>query len=227
MCASGIAAAVDVASEADAVIVALGDSLNTCGEWKDNNDLDPPGLQLRLLQDVVGNISANVPVVVVLIHARTYTFGASDNNAILEHIDLLFSAWRPGEKGGEALRDVIMGDVENSGRLAQHWPRSVGDVNSGSSPFLQEVRAKWVANERSTPDLDGRVYDSYQNQQALFNQVTDPLFALGFGLSNSGCALSAIAFSALKVQVLNNNALQTDDSIVLQVCGCLLLLFNV
>lgn len=39
-----------------------------------------------------------------------------------------------------------------SGKLATSWPRSVGHVGSGSSPFLASIRGKWVANARSSPD---------------------------------------------------------------------------
>ena len=195
----------------------MGDSTGTCGEWKDNDNLDPPGVQLDLLQAIVGNVSSSTPVVVVLIHGRTYTFGAYNNNAVLKDISLLFSAWRPGEKGGEAIRDVVMGDVQNSGRLAQNWPRSVGDINSGSSPWLQEIRGKWIANKKSTPDLDGRIYDTYQNQEAMFKQITDPLFALGYGLSNGGCDLTEIKYSGLKASVVNKGKSQSDDSVVLRV----------
>ena len=117
---------------------------------------------------------------------------------------------------GPALRDVIMGDAENSGRLAQNWPKIVGDVNSGSSPWLQEVRGKWVANSRGKPDPDGRIYDSYQNEKSYYGEETEPLFALGYGLSNTGCT-SQFAYSNLKVKVVNNKAVQNDSSIVMTV----------
>ena len=66
-----------------------------------------------------------------------------------------------------------------------------------------------MSNARSAPDADGRVYNSYQNQQAMFAQVTDAMFALGFGLSN-GCALEELQYSQLKVTLLNGSAAQRD-----------------
>eukprot|EP01084_Bolivina_argentea_P063282 115594_1 len=215
---NGIQAAVNAAKQADAVIMVIGDSIATCGEWKDNDNLDPPGQQLNLTRQVVNALSGtNIPVILVLINGRQFTFAGGDpSNPVLKGVDLLMTAFRPGQMGGVALRDVIMGDAENSGRLAQNWPKITGDVNSGSSPWLQEIRGKWVANSRSSPDLDGRVYDSYQNEKNYYNEITDPLFAFGFGISNTGCS-SMFKYSNLKVKTVNTSSVQTDDSIVMEV----------
>ena len=214
---SGISAAVHAATNADAVIMVLGDSsTSTCGEWTDRQSLDLPGVQQQLLEAVANALNGTgIPLAVVLIHGRTVTFGADEGNAVLEEVDLLYSAWRCGEMGGLALRDVIMGDAENSGRLAQNWPRAVGHVNSGSSPWLQAIRGKWVSNSRSAADPDGRIYDSYEDDKAMYGQITDPLFAFGFGLSNTGCA--PFSLSNLKVTVLNSSATQPDNSTVISV----------
>ena len=51
-----------------------------------------------------------------------------------------------------------MGDTNPSGKLQANWVRSVGQVNSGSVPWYQSVRGKWVANARGKSDpYDGRV----------------------------------------------------------------------
>ena len=122
---SGIPDAVNTAKSSDAVIIVLGDYArqpngggNTCGEWADNNDLDPPGEQYNLLNQVVNAVKGdNIPVVVVLITGRPYTFANGDpSNKILNDISLLINAYRPGQMGGPAIRDVIMGDTENSGK---------------------------------------------------------------------------------------------------------------
>ena len=113
----GIASAVAAAQEADAVVLVIGDSLKTCGEWTDNDNLDPPGMQLDLVTQVVDAVkSSNIPVVLVLVNGRQFTFAGQDpSNAVLDDIDLLINSYRPGQMGGVALRDVIMGDAENSG----------------------------------------------------------------------------------------------------------------
>ena len=115
--AIGIAAAVTAAKSADAVIMVIGDNDATCGESKDNDNLDPPGEQLNLLTQVANGLSGtNIPLVLVLVSGRQYTFAGGDPaNSVLDNVDLLINAFRPGQMGGVALRDVIMGDAENSG----------------------------------------------------------------------------------------------------------------
>ena len=97
----------------------------------------------------------------MLIQGRQWTFGESNNNQILQTINLLYVGWRIGQMGGIAIRDAITGSAENSGRLAQNWPRKTGQIGSGSNPWLSEIRGKWVSNSVGIPDLDGRIYDSY------------------------------------------------------------------
>ena len=94
---SDVSNAVSMALKSDAVILVIGDSDGTCGEWKDNDKLDAPGKQQYLLEMVANNLTnTSIPLLVVLIHGRTFTFGAYNNNEILKKIDLLYSAWRPG-----------------------------------------------------------------------------------------------------------------------------------
>ncbi|XP_062516640.1 beta-xylosidase-like isoform X2 [Corticium candelabrum] len=174
-----IAAAVDTAMRSDIAILVLGDSLHSCGEWSDRDSLDLPGAQLLLLESII-NVkrapnSELENILVALVNGRPATFGP--NNALLDSIDVLLVGFRPGQMGAQAIIDVLMRGVEPRGRLAQSWPRSVGQVHGAASPWLQEIRGKWIANSRSKPDPDGRIYDPYVNSPAT------PLFYFGYGLS--------------------------------------------
>jgi beta-glucosidase len=172
----GIAAAVAAAQNADVAIVAVGDSLHSCGEWLDRDSLDLPGAQLALLQALVANASST-PIVLVLINGRAASFGPA--NALLAQMAAVVEAWRPGEMGAQALVDILSGKVNPSGKLASQWAQNVGQMGSGAQPWLQRRVAKWVANTRSAPDADGRVYDPYIATQ--FSSL--PLFRFGHGLS--------------------------------------------
>jgi len=93
-----IPAAVALAQSSDISILVLGDSLSSCGEWKDRDDLNLFGSQQLLLERVLNaNQAMKKKTIVILIHGRTVTFGEKNN--LLDGIDALFSAWRPGEEG--------------------------------------------------------------------------------------------------------------------------------
>ena len=119
--------------------------------------LDLPGGQLALLDAVA---ATGVPVVAVLINGRPATFGSGPfaftgpNNALLQRLAAVLVAWRPGEAGGTAIWDLLVGKENPSGHLAQNWPRSVGAVRGPSSPWFQPRRSgvplRYVA-EPTTP----------------------------------------------------------------------------
>lgn len=138
------------------------------------DSLDLPGGQLKLLEAVS---RASKKTIVVLVHGRPATFGPA--NELLDGVDALFAAWRPGEEAGTAIINLLTGKANPSAKLAQSWPRTVGHVLSGSSPWLQAVRGKWIANSRGAQDSDGRRYDNYVSSEYAPN----PLFDFGYGLS--------------------------------------------
>jgi beta-glucosidase len=186
-----IPAAVALAEESDVAILILGDSGRTCGEWQDRDSLDLPGGQLALL-NAVADVAKRT--IVILVHGRQATFGTDANRSatLLSKVDAMFAAWRPGEEAGTALVNLITGATNPSAKLAQSWPRVVGQVHSGSSPWLQTVRGKWVSNNRGKADADGRHYDNYVSD---FDPT--PLFYFGYGLSYSTFEYSGLTVSVL------------------------------
>lgn len=122
---SGIAEAVHIAKQADAVVLILGDRSGltpecTTGETRDSSDLRLPGVQEQLAEAI---LATGKPVAVILITGRPYALTglAEKANAILE-------AWLPGEEGGSAIADILFGDVNPGGKLPMTFPRSVGQI---------------------------------------------------------------------------------------------------
>ena len=66
----------------------------------------------------------------------------ADGNALLAEIDALLVAWRPGTQGGPAIANLLFGDANPSGRLAQSWLRSAGQAGSGKPCHGVMVAAK-------------------------------------------------------------------------------------
>ncbi|MFC4301836.1 glycoside hydrolase family 3 N-terminal domain-containing protein [Cohnella boryungensis] len=142
---SGLDYAVEKASLADAIVLALGGSsardfgegsidLRTgasvvngqaesemeCGEGIDRTDLRLLGAQLELAQRLR---ALGKPLIVVYMNGRPVVEPWID-----EHADALLEAWYPGQLGGAALADILFGDVNPSGRLTISVPRHVGQL---------------------------------------------------------------------------------------------------
>jgi hypothetical protein len=100
------------------------------------------------LKNKMSSGSSSFKIVVVVVGGRPSTFGAGDGNVLLEKVDALVWAGRPGEEGGNAIVNLLVGGFNPSGKLNANWPRTVGHVGSGSVPWYQSVRGKWVANAR-------------------------------------------------------------------------------
>eukprot|EP01047_Picozoa_sp_COSAG01_P006712 COSAG01_NODE_246_length_20450_cov_195.166822_25_plen_131_part_00 len=108
----------------------------------------------------------------------------------------MLSAFRPGQMGGIALANIIVGKTNPSGKLAQSWVRSAGQAMSGAAPFLQWRVGKWVANHRGPADPDGRYYDPYNTHAGAHPTASDTQQALSLGadLTGPGTAEAAPLF---------------------------------
>lgn len=157
-----IAAAVDIARNAEVVILALGEWQGISGEGFDRSNLDLPGNQELLLENVA---ATGKPIVLVLENGRPLTIAWAR-----EHIPAILEAWYPGEFGGQAVAETLLGDNNPAGRLTITVPRSVGQLPDFYN-FDPSRMHKYV-------DDDG-----------------EPLFPFGFGLS-----YTTFAYGHLTVQ---------------------------
>lgn len=124
--ASGIAEAVQAATDSDVAIVVVGDRAGlfgrgTVGEGNDMESLELPGRQRELVEAVV---ATGTPVVLVLLTGRPSAVGwALDGpNAPAAVVQAFF----PGEEGAGAIAGVVSGRVTPSGHLPVSLPRSAG-----------------------------------------------------------------------------------------------------
>ncbi|EEA00118.1 glycoside hydrolase family 3 domain protein [Burkholderia sp. H160] len=130
----GIAAAVEAARQAGVALVFVGDlaglfQSGTVGEGSDTDSLDLPGVQQALLEAVV---NSGTPTVVVMTGGRPYNLGGLE-----ERIAAQIMAFAPGERGAEALADLLVGRANFSGRLPLSVPKSAGAV-----PYVYNHRLK-------------------------------------------------------------------------------------
>ncbi|MFF3127880.1 glycoside hydrolase family 3 N-terminal domain-containing protein [Streptomyces sp. NPDC057908] len=120
---SGIAAAAELARDADVCVAVLGDRAGlfgrgTTGEGCDVADLSLPGVQGELLDAL---LATGTPVILILLTGRPYALGRwADRTAAT------VQAFFPGEEGGPALAGVLSGRVNPSGRLPLGVPHGPG-----------------------------------------------------------------------------------------------------
>ena len=110
----------DMARQADAVILCMGDDAHTCGENLDRTNLDLPGRQEEFVRAVA---KMGKPTVLVLLTGRPVSCAWEE-----EHIPAILEAWFPGEMGGQAVAETLFGDNEPTGRLPISFPRHVGQI---------------------------------------------------------------------------------------------------
>lgn len=158
--------AVEVAGKADVAIVYVGTTLSIEAEGRDRTNLGLPGNQEELVKAVV---QANPRTVVVLLNAGPLTIPW-----IKEHAPAIVEAWWAGQEGGNAIADVIFGDVNPGGRL----PCTV------------------YASESQVPPQDE--YDISRGFTYMYLNGA-PLFAFGHGLSYTQFKYSSLELSAKQI----------------------------
>ena len=168
---SGFAEAVRAAKGAEVAIVVVGERQHetngadrqgdpTDGEGHDVASLDLSGVQEDLIRVVY---ETGTPTVVVLINGRPLSTRWTS-----EHVPALVEAWEPGERGGEALADVLFGNYNPTGRLAISIPR-----HSGQLPIYynyKPAKAYWMG-------------ESWTRSRGYADMPATPLYPFGYGLS--------------------------------------------
>ena len=151
--------AAEAAREADVVIACVGISQLLEGEegqrmsegisQGDRSDLDLPSVQRELLQAIH---AVGKPLIVVLINGSALSVNWAN-----KHANAIVEAWYPGEEGGTALAEVLLGEYNPAGRLPVTFCRSVEDL----PPFTDY-------------DMEGHTYRYFRGE---------PLYPFGYGLS--------------------------------------------
>ncbi len=173
--ASGIGEAVELARDSDVALVFVGGKSGlmpdcTSGEFRDASDLNLTGQQERLVRDVA---ATGTTLVVVLINGRALGLPWMEDLAAG-----IVEAWIPGEEGGQAIADVLFGNVNPSGRLPVSLARHVGQLPLYYSRRWSTASATMLA---FSPD--------YSDGPAA------PLYPFGHGLSYTTFEYSDLAIS--------------------------------
>jgi beta-glucosidase len=121
----GFEEAIYIAKQSDVAILVLGGKSGfspdcTTGEERDRSDLKLYGVQEELLKAIH---ETGTPIVLVIVDGRPISLQWADDN-----IPAIVQAWLPGEEGGNAIADVLFGDVNPGGKLPVSMPRHSGQL---------------------------------------------------------------------------------------------------
>jgi beta-glucosidase len=173
--ADGFAAALRAASESDVAIIAVGESADMSGEAASRSSLDLPGRQLDLVKAVH---ATGKPVVVVLMNGRPLTL-----NWMAENVPSILETWFAGTQAGNAIADVLFGEVNPGGKLPVSFPRS-----AGQEPLYYNHK-----NTGRPPDANNKYTSKY------LDVPWTPLFPFGFGLSYTQFKFTNLQLSAQRI----------------------------
>lgn len=196
---SGFKEAVSVAGKADYVLLALGENGWMSGEASSRTNIDLPGLQNELAEEIV---KLGKPTALVLFNGRPLAISRIDNA-----VPAILETWFGGTEAGNGIADVLFGDVNPSGKLTMTFPRNVGQV-----PVFY--------NEKNT----GRPYDpadpDFKYVSKYLDSPNDPLYPFGYGLSYTSFTYSNLVVTVdeqkIRITVDVTNSGKRDGEEVVQ-----------
>ncbi|WP_130401391.1 glycoside hydrolase family 3 N-terminal domain-containing protein [Micromonospora violae] len=170
---SGIPAAVAAAAAADVCVLAVGDRAGmfgrgTSGEGCDAVDLRLPGVQADLVRAV---LATGTPVVLVLMTGRPYALGPE-----FDGVAAVVQAFFLGQRGGQALAEVLTGAVNPSGRLPVSVPRDAGGLPSTylAPPLGHRNKVSSIDPTPAYPFGHGLSYTTFEwSDAAVVEPATD------------------------------------------------------
>ena len=110
------AEALKMAKQSDVIIAAVGENVMLCGENRDRQGLRLPGKQEQFVEEL---IATGKPVVLVVFGGRAQVI-----SGLAERCAAVIQAWYPGEEGGNAVADILYGNISPSAKLSVSYPNT-------------------------------------------------------------------------------------------------------
>lgn len=139
-------------------------NMKTSGENADRSDIYLPGRQGELIRRIA---ASGKPIILVLVSGRPLGIEWESEN-----IPAIIESWEPGMYGGQAVAEILFGDVNPSAKLPMTFPRSVGQIHS-------------YYNHKPT-----HYYHPYRVSSS------EPLWHFGYGLSYTEFEYSGLSLSS-------------------------------
>lgn len=179
----GFADALHVASQAEVIILSIGENFDKSGEAKSKSNLHLPGVQEELVKELQ---KTGKPIVILINAGRPLVF-----DWIADNMPTVVYTWWLGSEAGNAIADVIFGDYNPSGKLPMSFPRNEGQIPIYYNHFSTGRPAQ---NETATNYVS-----------AYIDLKNSPKYPFGYGLSYTTFEYSDLKLS--KKRMKNNESI--------------------
>jgi len=168
--------ALKMAKEADVIIAAMGENPLLCGENRERPTLHLPGRQEEYVESL---LATGKPVILIIFGGRAQVI-----SKIADHCAAVIQAWYPGEEGGNAVADILLGNVSPSAKLSVSYPNCEikDEMICYNNSITDDSRIAW-------PFGYGLSYTTfeYANLKADTSAATsDKIINLSFEVKNTG-----------------------------------------
>ncbi|MBK5278331.1 MAG: glycoside hydrolase family 3 C-terminal domain-containing protein, partial [Bacteroidia bacterium] len=180
--------AIKIAKNADIIIAAVGEAAEMSGEAASRTNLEIPETQRDLVKAL---LKTGKPVVLVLFTGRPLALKWEEEN-----VPAILNVWFGGSEAGDAIADVLFGDVNPSGKLTTTFPQNIGQV-----PL-------YYAHKNTGRPLNGAWFQKFQSN--YLDVSNDPLYPFGFGLSYTEFDYGNIILSAGEIKSVDSLQVSID-----------------
>lgn len=184
-----VKAALDAAAQSDVIVACMGEKPST----EKPGDIDDLTMSATQINYVLELVKTGKPVVLVLVENRPLLV-----NAIADKVAAVVMAYQPGDYGGEALTNILFGDVAPTGKLPITYPRYNHTLLTYDHKYTETV------------------------DQQFGNKAFNPQWEFGHGLSYANLQYSNLQVNVnpegrliVNVTITNPSKYSVDESVLL------------
>ena len=167
--------ALNMASQCDVIVAAVGENVMLCGENRDRQGLRLPGRQEQYVEEL---IKTGKPVVLVIFGGRAQVV-----SGLAERCAAVIQAWYPGEEGGNAVADILFGKVSPSAKLSVSYPNTeINEPVCYNYSAAKDSRIQW-------PFGYGLSYTTFEYSNMKMDKeasTDDESISIRFDVKNTG-----------------------------------------
>jgi len=172
--------AIQIAKKCDVIVAALGEAAEMSGESSSRSNIEIPDTQKELLKAL---LETGKPVVLVLFTGRPLALKWENEN-----VPAILNVWFGGTEAGNAIADVLFGDVNPSGKLTATFPQNVGQI-----PIY------YAHKNTGRPLAEGKWFEKFRSN--YLDISNEPLYPFGYGLSYTTFSYGEVKLSAASIKM--------------------------